>query len=513
MQWFLNLSTRLKIVCCFSLMFVLIIIVIGTAYLGITAITQSQHELFHDNFMASLCTVEVRSAQNRARAQLLEMMMTSDRTKLQELERDIRERAEDIDQKLKELADGHKNDQGFKADLQELVSVRNAYHKTREEQIGQILEGKVEAASQIGLGQQEERYNKIRDITIKLEQQEVEQAKQLLAQSEQRARKSLFIFFLVGAVAIFISTAMTLIMNKAIAKPLMEISGTAERIAAGELDFNLSSSTRGDEVGLLIQMFRRMAENIKGYAMMTRKIAAGDLSGTVTPQSEKDVMGNALAAMVVSLRKLTSEIVAGVNVLAASSSEIMASTNQVATGATETAAAVSETTSTVEEVKQTSQVASTKARDVAEVAQKAVQVAQAGRRAVEESIAGMGRIQGQVAVIADSIVRLSEQSQTIGEIIATVNDLAEQSNLLAVNAAIEAAKAGEQGKGFGVVAQEVKSLAEQSKEATSQVRAILNDIQKATNSSIMMTEEGTHTVTEVTQLVQKVAELLGETPA
>jgi len=90
--------------------------------------------------------------------------------------------------------------------------------------------------------------------------------------------------------------------------------------------------------------------------------------------------------------------------------------------------------------------------------------------------------------------KLSEHSQAIGEIIATVNDLADQSNLLAVNAAIEAAKAGEQGKGFAVVAQEVRGLAEQSKQATAQVRAILTDIQKATSAAVMATEQGTKAV-------------------
>jgi methyl-accepting chemotaxis protein len=96
--------------------------------------------------------------------------------------------------------------------------------------------------------------------------------------------------------------------------------------------------------------------------------------------------------------------------------------------------------------------------------------------------------------IAESIVSLSEQGLAIGEIITTVNDLAEQSNLLAVNAAIEASKAGEHGKGFAVVAQEVRSLAVQSKEATAQVRTILNDIQKATNAAVMATEQGSKAV-------------------
>ena len=78
----------------------------------------------------------------------------------------------------------------------------------------------------------------------------------------------------------------------------------------------------------------------------------------------------------------------------------------------------------------------------------------------------------------ESIVRLSEQGQAISEIIASVNDIADQSNLLAVNAAIEAAKAGEQGKGFAVVAQEIKSLSEQSKQATTRVRTIVGNIQR-----------------------------------
>lgn len=85
---------------------------------------------------------------------------------------------------------------------------------------------------------------------------------------------------------------------------------------------------------------------------------------------------------------------------------------------------------------------------------------------------------------------LSEQTQQIGEIITTVGDLADQSNLLALNAAIEAARACEHGKGFAVVAQEIRLLAEQSKNATAQVRGILSDIQKATNTAVMTTEQG-----------------------
>lgn len=193
-------------------------------------------------------------------------------------------------------------------------------------------------------------------------------------------------------------------------------------------------------------------------------------------------------------RIITRELQESIAQLSSSSAEILATTTQVASGAAETAAAVSETTATVEEVKQTAQHASQKAKYVSDSAQKASNVSQAGRKSVEEAIHGMRRIQEQMESIAESIVHLSEQSHAIGQIIATVNDLAEQSNLLAVNAAIEAARAGEQGKSFGVVAHEIRSLAEQSKQATRQVRTILGDIQKATNVAVLATEQGNKAV-------------------
>jgi methyl-accepting chemotaxis protein len=176
--------------------------------------------------------------------------------------------------------------------------------------------------------------------------------------------------------------------------------------------------------------------------------------------------------------------------LGSATAEIVAATTQQASGTAEEATAVQETSTTVDEVKQTAQVSSQKARAVSETAQKAAQISQDGRRAVGETVKGAQEAKARMETIAERVLQLSEQGQAIGVIIATVNDLAEQSNLLAVNAAIEAAKAGEAGKGFAVVAAEVKALAEQSKQATAQVRAILSDIQRATQGAVMAAEQG-----------------------
>jgi methyl-accepting chemotaxis protein len=319
------------------------------------------------------------------------------------------------------------------------------------------------------------------------------------------------------SVALLVCLFCAFLLTRNIARPLGSIAAVAERIAAGDLGGTLSATSRGDEVGVLSRTFARMTASLQATAEVARRIAVGDLTVEVKPISERDVLGTAFYAMVKGLRELTREIRDGVGVLATSTSEILATTTQVAAGAGETATAVSETTSTVEEVKQTSQVASEKAGYVSETAQKSAQVSQTGRKSVDETIACMSRIHEQMDLIAEGIVRLSEQGQSIGEIMASVNDLAEQSNLLAVNASIEAAKAGEQGKGFAVVAQEVRSLAQQSKQATAQVRTILTDFQKATSAAVLAAEQGSKAVDsgvkqsgEASEAIRMLAESISE---
>lgn len=219
-----------------------------------------------------------------------------------------------------------------------------------------------------------------------------------------------------------------------------------------------------------------------------RKLAEEEL------KKYRDQLEDMVKQRTADLSNVLMEVKETVNILVSSSNQILAATTQVASGTAETATAITETSTTVEEVQQAARQSAEKAKNVADSAQRVAQVSQNGQKAVDESVNGMNHIREQMDSIAQTVVRLSEQSQSIGGIIASVTEIADQSNLLAVNAAIEAAKAGEQGKGFAVVAQEIKNLAGQSKQATSQVRNILNDVQKATGAAVMATEQGTKAV-------------------
>src|SRR4029453_13675408 len=148
------------------------------------------------------------------------------------------------------------------------------------------------------------------------------------------------------------------------------------------------------------------------------------------------------------------------------------------------------------------------ASQVAQDGQGALHAARLGTGAVEETVGGMQQIRTRVESIATTIMGLAEQTHSIGTIITTVSELADQSNLLALNAAIEAARAGEQGRSFAVVAQHVRDLAERSKGATSQVKEILGDIQRATNTAVLVTEEGTKGVEVGSRLAAQAGQVI-----
>ena len=456
MKWFLNLQTRTKLYLSFGLMVILLLFGVLASYLAIQSITENQRRFNKVAFANVVDLLTLDSKDNESRLNVFSMTMTTRQSDLDLFKFNIKQQEKEIDETIQRLLERNREEPAILGIVEDYKKLREEYIRAREnEVIPLIYGGKIEEAKKLVFGNQNEQYLKLKSMREGLLQEAKEDAQQLVEESEKKAIESLYFLLIVGLISLVVAIALGGFLSQIISKPLSEISRKAEQISYGDLTIDIPFEGRTDEVGRLAEAFRKMVKN---------------------------------------LRKISKEILSGIDVLSVSASEILSATTQLASGAAETATAVSQTTATVEEVKQTVYVANEKAKNVSESAKRTEEVGQLGKQSVDESIQGMHRIQEQMGSILQSIVRLSEQSQSIGEIISTVNDLAEQSNLLAVNAAIEAAKAGEQGKGFAVVAQEVKSLSEQSKQATGRVRSILGDIQKTISSAVMLSEQGSKAV-------------------
>lgn len=182
------------------------------------------------------------------------------------------------------------------------------------------------------------------------------------------------------------------------------------------------------------------------------------------------------------------------NALSSTSSQIAATMEEHERTAMHQSAAVHETTATMDELDASFTQTAGMATTAADTARQAVAVAEEGVKTGRQTRDGMVSLKEKVGVIAEQITRLSEQTGQIGAITNLVSDLANQTNMLALNAAVEAARAGEHGKGFSVVASEIRKLADESKKSAERINALVDDIQRATNSTVMATEEGTKTV-------------------
>jgi len=455
MSMFADLSTRAKLIFGFGLLVAAMALNSVLSYQGMAEQRRAQQHLFDDDVAVTLKLGSLRNAINRERVALLSQLVANEQAQAS-FSRQLDAERETVRSLLGELATHKDADQAFAGDFARLAAAHHDYSTVRDNEVlGLFQAGRQAAAVEAATGRLQTRFDLFRSIAEQIARQQMAEAEQRLragAAVVDRAATRLVVF---NVAAVLLACAMAYWFNRAIAAPLRQATAVAVRIATGDLRVSVPAIRGRDEVGQLL---------------------------------------GALSEMVEAWRTLAAETTRGVDTLTGAAGEILASTAQGAASSVETAAAVSETTATVEEVKQTSMLSSEKSRAVSESAQEAARTASEGRRALEESMQGMQTIQEKMEAIASTIVRLSERSHAIGEITASVAGLAEQSNLLAVNAAIEAAKAGEHGKGFAVVAQEVKSLAEQSRQATRQVREILGDIQKSVGAAVMITEQGAKTV-------------------
>jgi twitching motility protein PilJ len=312
-------------------------------------------------------------------------------------------------------------------------------------------------------------------------------------------------------VVVGITLAAGMVLAGRVLKPARELVSFSERLSGGDYKV-LADIDSSDDFGVIAANLNGAAEragravasqqaqadlqrSVTDFLTIVSQIARGDL--TLRGKVTNDALGNVVDSvnyMLDNFSKVLERVRKAAVDVQSSANDILVASEEMANGATQQDQEITNTSSAVEELTVSMKQVSNNAEASAEAARRALDAAEQGNRSVRDTLEGMQRIRASVQATAKKIKSLGDRSLEISEIINVINDITEQTNLLALNAAIEAARAGEAGRGFAVVADEVRKLAEHSRTATKDIAALIKAIQAETNEAVVVMEEGTKEV-------------------
>jgi methyl-accepting chemotaxis protein len=308
-----------------------------------------------------------------------------------------------------------------------------------------------------------------------------------------------------------------------IAAKLAELKQTIELRRKGTFE-ETAKVVRGGEGKKVMDDIRRLSDQMDQEERQLLKQRAEEVEAAANAAKSTIIYGTLTCLLLITAagvfitRSLAGQIGTAVRHVHSSSAELQSVANQQASGARESATAISEISTTISELLATSRQIAESAQRVAHVAEETSAAARAGSQTVLETHESVSGIKRQVDVIVTHMLDLGKKSQQIGGILEIINELAEQTNILAINATIESAGAGEAGKRFGAVADEIRKLADRVSGSTKEIRTLIEEVRAAVNSTVMATEGGTKAVDlgarqfgQVTDALSQIIALLGST--
>ena len=330
-----------------------------------------------------------------------------------------------------------------------------------------------------------------------------------LAKIGETTANAMQLGIIIAIISLVLGIAVAWYISNGISKPLTYITNVSKEIAMGDVNQRIEHTGK-DEIGMLADAFRSLIDYMKELAEASEKIAKNDLTAIIEPKSERDVLGNSFKAMIQNLTGMVRQLTSNSTELVSAANEISSASEQMSKGASDQAVQVNQVSTAIEEMTATILQTSKNSGEATDTSKSASDTAAKGGQIVSDTIQGMQKIASVVKESADSIAKLAKSADQIGEIIGVIDDIADQTNLLALNAAIEAARAGEQGRGFAVVADEVRKLAERTGKATGEITEMIKGIQNETEEAVGSMESGIQEVEKGRELADQAGNSLNE---
>ena len=238
--------------------------------------------------------------------------------------------------------------------------------------------------------------------------------------------------------------------------------------------------------GVFYYVKKNIISELNETVDVANRLADGDLGMRISVKSQDETgkLQNAMKGMIENLKEIVGQIIGHSHTMASNSEEVSVTTKEITHGIDDQTRQIEQSVAAITEVSQTIVDVARNATDASDAVRESVGIAGEGKSVVEQTVSSMLKIAENVETSSKTIGNLGESSKKIGDIIDVINDIASQTNLLALNAAIEAARAGEQGRGFAVVADEVRKLAEKTARATEEIIGMINKIQQDTDVSV-----------------------------
>jgi methyl-accepting chemotaxis protein len=348
------------------------------------------------------------------------------------------------------------------------------------------------------------------DAVVEMERQVAGTLSGLLNERVAVLQRDLWRTLGLAGLGLLVVLAVGFVVMRDITVTLRQVVGVANKLAVGDLSAHISADARRDEIGGLARAFDQMIAASKDMAKMAERIASGDLSVPVKPRSQSDLMGVALTNMVERLSMLLGEVHRSGIQVNTSVNDIAATAKEQQATASEIAATTSEIGATSKEISATSKELVRTMIEVAGVAEQTATLAGNGQVSLTRMESTMSHVMDAAGSINTKLAVLNEKAGNINQVVTTITKVADQTNLLSLNAAIEAEKAGEYGRGFAVVATEIRRLADQTAVATYDIEQMVKEIQSAVAAGVMGMDKFSEEVRRGMQEVQEVGNQLSQ---